>query len=67
MVSSDPGGRSAVKVRIVEALQGRVDGVRLDRFLVGQIYEVHPALGAWLIAMGAALAVGAQPHNLLVR
>ncbi len=56
-----------MKIRIVEALQGRVDGVRLDRFFVGQIYDVHPALGAWLIAMGAALNVGAQQHNLLVR
>jgi len=45
-----------VKVRICNTpRESEVDGVRLDRFKAGDVREVSPILGAWLVAEGYAL------------
>jgi hypothetical protein len=44
-----------VKVRIKETpREPEVDGVRLDRFQRGDVREVSPSIGSWLIAEGYA-------------
>ena len=42
-----------MKVRIKQApREAEVDGVRLDTFKPGDVREVSPILGAWLVAEG---------------
>jgi hypothetical protein len=42
-----------VKIRIRRTpRESEVDGVRLDRFKAGDVREVSPILGAWMIAEG---------------
>ena len=44
-----------MKVRISNTpRESEVDGVRLDRFQAGDVREVSPILGAWLVAEGYA-------------
>ena len=45
-----------MKVRISNTpRESEVDGVRLDRFRAGDVREVSPIIGAWLVAEGYAL------------
>lgn len=47
-----------MRLRIVRTpTESRIDGMRLDRFLVGVQYEVGPALGAVFLAEGWAVPV----------
>src|SRR5438132_2227410 len=39
-----------VRVRITAPLHGSIDGIQLDRFQQGLIYDVGPVLGALLLA-----------------
>ena len=44
-----------MKVRISNTpRESEVDGIRLDRFKAGDVREVSPILGAWLVAEGYA-------------
>ena len=48
--------RDKVKVRITETpLEPELDGVRLDNFARGDVREVSPSIGSWLIAEGYAV------------
>jgi deoxyhypusine synthase len=38
-----------VRVRILRACRGKVDGISLDRFTVGRIYDVHVSLATYLL------------------
>jgi hypothetical protein len=45
-----------VKVRIKQTPREReLDGVRLDNFARGDVREVSPSIGSWLIAEGYAV------------
>jgi len=46
-----------MRIRIVKRPAGRVDGVPLDRFEPGVVYEVNASIGSYLMAMGHAQAV----------
>jgi hypothetical protein len=44
-----------VKVRIKQTpLEPEVDGIRLDKYIRGDVREVLPSIGSWLIAEGYA-------------
>jgi hypothetical protein len=43
-----------MKVRITRPLHGSIDGIRLDGYLVGEVYEVGTTLGCYLLAISAA-------------
>ena len=44
-----------MKVRITETPREReLDGIRLDRFTRGDVRDVSPSFGSWLIAQGYA-------------
>ena len=45
---------TTVRLRITERLTGSIDGIQLDRFVVGQVYEVGHSLGSYLLSTGAA-------------
>jgi len=38
-----------VRVRILRACRGKVDGISLDRFTVGRVYDVHASLATYLM------------------
>ena len=50
-----------MKLRIVRPVSGSIDGIDLNRFDVGSVYEIGTSLGCYLLAMGAAEPV-APPH-----
>ena len=43
-----------VRLRITRALGGSIDGIHLDRFRRGRVYEVRTLLACYLLAEGAA-------------
>jgi hypothetical protein len=44
--------------------EGSIDGIDLTRFLVGQIYEMGPSLGNYLMASGYAVpALDKEPES----
>ena len=49
--------RPVVRLQIIKTLSGEIDGIRLDRFLVGEAYEVGATLASYLLALGAAVPV----------
>ena len=46
-----------MRVRITRARQGEIDGVRLDTFEVGEIYDLPAELGTYLIITASAVPV----------
>jgi len=38
-----------MRVRILRACRGKVDGISLDRFTVGRVYDVHVSLATYLM------------------
>ena len=44
-----------MRVRITAAMKGSIDGIDLTRFQVGQVCEMGPSLGNYLIASGYAI------------
>jgi hypothetical protein len=46
--------REIVRVRITQRLHGSIDGMQLDRFQRGHVYDVGSMLGAVLLAEGWA-------------
>ena len=43
-----------VRLKITRRLSGSIDGVQLDHFQVGDLYDVGTSLGSYLLALGAA-------------
>jgi hypothetical protein len=43
-----------MRVRITQQLDGGIDGIQLDAFVPGQIYEVGTSLGSYLLSIQAA-------------
>lgn len=46
-----------MRIRIVLRPSGRIDGVPLDRFEPGGVYEVNASIATYLMASGYAQAV----------
>ena len=43
-----------MRLRITRTLDGSIDGIQLDRFRRGRVYEVRTLLACYLLAEGAA-------------
>ena len=43
-----------LRLLVTQQLSGSIDGIRLDRFRPGTVYEVGSTVGAYLLAIGAA-------------
>ena len=43
-----------MRLRITRSLSGSIDGIQLDHFVVGELYEIGTAVGSYLLAIGAA-------------
>jgi hypothetical protein len=43
-----------LRILVTQRLLGSIDGIRLDRFHRGGIYEVGAVIGSYLLALGAA-------------
>lgn len=46
-----------MRIRLVKALDGVLDGLALSQFLPGYIYDVDESVGRQLVAMNAAIEV----------
>ena len=42
-----------MRVRVTQKLTGDVDGIPLDRFVPGHVYDVGVSVGCYLLALGA--------------
>ena len=51
-------GATYLHIRITHSAVGRIDGIRLDLFEPGRIYNVNPTLGCYLISIGSATLDG---------
>ena len=49
-----PSVMAEVRLRITRTLVGSIDGIHLDRFHRGHVYEVGSLLASYLLAEGAA-------------
>ena len=54
-----------MRVRITSPARGEVDGIRLEAFQVGLIYDVAPSLGTYLITTSTAEPVGTDEPALV--
>jgi hypothetical protein len=53
-----------VRLKITQQLAGSIDGLHLDRFAVGGVYDIGTSLANYLLAMGAAEpAPGERPAH----
>ena len=43
-----------MRVRVTRQLRGSIDGIQLDHFKVGTVYDVGVTVGCYLLAEGAA-------------
>jgi hypothetical protein len=48
------GKHYPVRIRVTRARSGELDGVALDSFVVGQVYEVPASLATYLVITGSA-------------
>jgi len=56
-----------MRIRVIRKPKlARVDGIRLDHFLPGLLYEVGNTLGAYMLAEGWAEPVGSDEPAMLV-
>jgi hypothetical protein len=46
-----------MRIRITEPLTGSIDGIQLDRFRVGETYDMGTTLASYFMAVGAAVPV----------
>ena len=46
-----------MRVRITKSLDGSIDGIQLDPFVTGQIYEVGTSIANYLMAEGSAVPI----------
>ena len=57
-----PGtGPVFVRIRITQSVVGRIDGIRLEQFETGRVYNVTPTLACYLISVGSATLVELEP------
>jgi hypothetical protein len=54
--------RSTMRVRIISAMSGQIDGIDLTRFQVASVYEVGTSLANYLMAAGCAEPALNEPH-----
>ena len=54
-----------MRVRITRTLSGSIDGMHLDRFAVGEVYDVGTSIGSYLLAIGAAEPLADGPAKLI--
>ena len=43
-----------MRLRITRQLDGSIDGIRLDAFVPGQVYDVGTSIGSYLLSVEAA-------------
>jgi hypothetical protein len=55
-----------VRLRITRSTNGSIDGIQLDHFEPGQLYDVGTAVGSYLLAIGAAEPVVEEGPTLIV-
>jgi hypothetical protein len=55
-----------VRLRITRAISGSIDGIQLDHFETGQLYDVGTAVGSYLLAIGAAEPVVEEGPTLII-
>jgi hypothetical protein len=55
-----------VRLRITRALTGSIDGIQLDHFIVGELYEIGTSVGSYLLAIGAAEPTSEEGPTLIV-
>ena len=55
-----------MRVYITQKLFGSIDGIRLDRFAPGLVYEVGTTLGNYLLSSGAAMPVDDDSPALIL-
>lgn len=53
-----------MRLRIILPLDGCIDGIRLDVFKPGYVYEVGTLLGCYLLATHAAVPADGEPVSL---
>lgn len=46
-----------MRIRITEPLTGSIDDIQLDRFRVGETYDMGTTLASYFMAVGAAVPV----------
>ncbi len=46
-----------MRLKIIKPMQGEIDGIALDHFQVGAVYDVGTTLGSYLLALGAAIPI----------
>ena len=55
-----------MRVRILRPCRGNVDGISLDRFTVGRVYDVHASLATYLVVERFASAESDAEPALVV-
>ena len=55
-----------MRLRITRGIAGSIDGIHLDHFLVGEIYDVGTSVGSYLLAIGAAEPVSEEGPTAVV-
>jgi hypothetical protein len=46
-----------MRVRITVVMKGTIDGINLEQFKVGQVYDIGTSLASYLLASGYAVPV----------
>ena len=54
-----------MRVRITQKLSGSIDGIQLDKFSPGYVYDVGVSLGCYLLAIGAVEPVAEDTPALI--
>ena len=49
-----PSRTGQLRLRVTRSLSGSIDGIQLDRFQAGYVYQVGTTVGIYLLAIGAA-------------
>jgi hypothetical protein len=55
-----------MRVRIIRRQRGDVDGINLEAFQVGLVYDVAPSLATYLLTVGSAELVGLDEPSLVI-
>jgi hypothetical protein len=58
--------RASVRVRITQRLSGSIDGIQLDQFTPGYVYDVGTSLGSYLLAIDAVEPVADDTPALIL-
>jgi hypothetical protein len=53
-----------VRLRITRTVRGTVDGICLDRFTIGESYDVGTSVANYLMASGWAVPATEEPKSL---